>query len=104
MKKNKYALLSIILSGICIIGLLIFNYNLAQVYLSSDGKTQALFGINEFMRLYIKFYFIPFVIGSLIFTIRSFQKKEIKSLKYASVICFLIVVATFFIRFWRFMI
>jgi hypothetical protein len=103
MKHYKFSLLSFICSDICIIGLIIFNYYLAQAYLSTTGKTRALF-LQELIWLHIKFYFIPFAIAALIFSIRSYQRKEIKWLSYASSLWFLIAAATFFIRLWRFMI
>lgn len=104
MKGFKYSILSLVSSSICIVGLLVFNYNLLLTYLSSSGKTRALFGIIELSRIHIKFYFIPFALISIVLGVLSVSRKENKSLVIVSIIGCLIAVVSFFIRFWRFMI
>jgi hypothetical protein len=104
MEGVRYSILSLVLSSICIAGLIIFNYNLSATYLSSSGKTQALFGIIELSRLHIKLYFIPLALLSIILAILAIRKKEAKWLSIVSIICCLITIVTFFILLWTFMI
>jgi hypothetical protein len=104
MKGIKYSILSLISSNLCIVGLLIHNYNLSLAYLSSGGKTRALFGIIELSRLHIKLYFIPFAFLSIGFGVLAVKKKENKVWAAVSIIACLIAIVSFFIRYWRFMI
>lgn len=104
MKDSKFSILSLVSSSICIVGLLIFNYNLSLIYLSSSGKTQALFGIIELSRLHIKLYFIPVALISVILGILAMRKKETKWLAMVSIVGCIIAIVFFFIRLWTFMI
>jgi len=104
MKGFTYSVLSLVSSSICIVGLLIHNYNLSLAYLSSGGKTRALFGIIELSRIHIKLYFIPFALISIVLGILAVRRKENKSLVIVSIIGCLIAVGSFFIRYWRFII
>ncbi len=104
MKGYKYSILSLVLSCICIVGLLIFNYNLSLTYLSSNGKTRALFGITQLTQIHIKLYFIPFALISIILGFLAVRKKETKGLVVFSIIGCIIAVVFFFIRLWTFMI
>lgn len=104
MKGFKNSILSLVSSSICIVGLLINDYNLSVIYLSSDGKTRALFGLTELFRLHIKFYFIPFVLLSIVFGALAVRKNEKKTWVVACIIALVIAIVSFFIRSWRFMI
>lgn len=104
MKGSKYSILSMLSSIICFAGLLIHDYNLSLIYLSSDGKTRALFGIIELTRLHIKLYFIPFALLSIVFAVLAVKKKEKKGRVVVSMVCCLIAIISFFVRYWRFMI
>jgi hypothetical protein len=110
MKGYKYSILSLVSSSICIVGLLLllllllFNYNLSLTYLASSGKTQALFGIIGLTRLYIKLYFIPLALASIILGIIAMKKKEIKWLAMVSIVGCIIATGFFFIRVWTYMI
>ncbi|MGE5107920.1 MAG: hypothetical protein ACM3H8_10270 [Sphingobacteriales bacterium] len=104
MEKYKFSISSIIISVGCVVYLLILNYNLAQHYLSADGKTQALFGIIELTWLSYKIYVVPFLMLSLVFWILSIRKKEAKSLSILAAILSTLSVVLLFIRFWTWMI
>lgn len=104
MKGSKHSILSLVSSSICIVGLLIYDYKLSLTYLSSSGKTRALFGIIELSRLHIKLYFIPFAILSIVFVVLAVKKKEKKGWVVACMIVCLLAIVSFFIRSWRFMI
>lgn len=104
MKGSKYSLLSIFASSICIIGLLIHNYNLAETYLTSDGKTKALFGIIELSRLHIKLYYIPLALLCIIFLVFARKEKENLTLFICSFTFLLIAVFCFFYPFWLLMV
>ena len=104
MKGFKNSVLSLVSSSICMVGLLIFNYNLSLTYLSSGGKTRALFGIIELSRIHIKLYFIPFALLSIVFGVLAVKKNGKKIWAVVSVIGCLIAIVPFFIRYWRFMI
>lgn len=104
MKHFKYSILSVVSSSICMVGIFIFNYNLSLTYLSSGGKTRALFGIIELSRIHIKLYFIPFALLSIVLGLLAVKKREKEIWAVLSVIGCLIAIVFFFIRYWRFMI
>lgn len=104
MKNLKYSIFSFIASLICIIGLLIHNYNLAKIYLSASGKNRALFGLTELNRLYVKLYFIPFALIAIIFLFFARKERENLTLLICSFTFLMIAVFCFFYRFWLLMI
>jgi len=104
MNNLKYSLFSFLASFICIIGLLIHNYNLAKIYFSGSGKNRALFGLTELNRLYVKMYFIPFALLAILFVILAWRKKENSSLLIGALLFLGISIFCFFYRFWLLMI
>jgi hypothetical protein len=104
MKGIKYSILSLGSSSLCIVGLIIHNYNLSLAYLSSGGKDRAFFGLTELFRLHIKLYFIPFVLLAIVFGILAGKKTEKKTWVVACILAFMLAFVSFFIRYWRFMI
>ena len=102
--KDKYAIISGLISIICIIAILIINQEIARRYQSLDGKTQAFFGIIELTTFgYLYCFIIPGIIA-LILGIKSFLKKETrwKAIFATAIACF--AVAIVFMRIWRLMI
>ena len=83
------------MNGVCIIGLLVFNYKLAQIYLSSTGKTRALFGLTELARLDGKSYLIPFIISAILFAAIEARKKETKIMVVVTMILSLLSIGLF---------
>lgn len=84
-----------------IIGTVIQNYRLAEMYLNADGKTRALFGITELVELHIKFYLSFGVIIGLFFAWFAKQRKEKSRSIYVGVILNLLALCLLFIRIWR---
>ena len=104
MKNYKFSLISLIISIGSTLYLIILNYNLAQRFLSVDGKTQALFGIIELSWLNYKLYIVPFLILSLLLWVLSIRKKELRALSVTATILIVISIILVFIRIWRWMI
>lgn len=98
MMKNKFSVISIILS-IAIIGFIInLNLEIAVLYKAAGGKTRALFGLTE-MQFFYKYYFlIPGMIG-LILAIKSYSK-ELKVFSIFTIVLSIISVVTIFLRLW----
>ncbi len=104
MKKNLLSKASIFLSFITILIGLNINHDIALRYLSSDGKTQALFGITEILSFSYKYYFLIISLISIVLLIFSLRKKENKlMIGFAfglNILSILIIV----LRIWRLMI
>lgn len=101
MKKYQ---ISIILSLICICGIVFQNYRLAEMYNKSTGKNRALFGMTEILQLEVKLYLgIALIIG-LTFGVLAIRKLENKSLSILSIILNVIGIIFLFVRFWTMMI
>jgi len=104
MKKNKFSILSIILSITCVIAVIIVNLKIANQYLLSDGKTKALFGLKELTTFFYQYYFVILGIISLIFGLIGIKKKELKSLYIIALSLSVLSIIFVFIRLWRLMI
>ena len=102
--RNKYSISSIGLSIICLIMTIQINHNIAQRYLSSDGKTQALFGIIETFNFYYQYYFVVLSSISLIFAILGTRKKENRLPNRLAYIIGFLSLIFIFTRIWRLMI
>lgn len=76
MTKQLYSTFSIFLSALCILIISGVNIKIANRYLSSDGKTQALFVIVETLCFSYKYWFIGLSIGSIITSILGKRKDE----------------------------
>lgn len=99
---NRFAKLSILINLIFEIIILKINYDIAEKYLSSDSKTQAL-GLFEIQYFY-QYYLFIFVIIAIIFSILSKRKNENQRLIYISIIFSIISIILIFSRIWRLMI
>jgi hypothetical protein len=103
MKKSVLSKISILLSLVCIIVIIKINHDIALVYISSDGKTQALFGLVE-ISFYYKYYFILLSLISLIFAITGFKKREKKLINRIAFLIGLLSLIFIFLEIWRLMI
>ena len=104
MKKNKFSVLSIILSITCVIAIIIVNLKIANLYLLSDGKTKDLFGLKELTTFFYQYYFVILGIISLIFGLIGIKKKELKALYIIALSLSVMSIIFVFIRLWRLMI
>jgi hypothetical protein len=71
-----FSIASIFLSLLCLIIILKINHDLSLRYLSSDGKTQALFGLVEILDYSYKYWFVGLSFGGVIASILG--KREMK--------------------------
>lgn len=104
MKKNKFSVLSIILSIACVIAVIIVNLKIANQYLLSDGKTKALFGLIELTTFFYQYYFVALGIISLIFGLIAIKKKELKLLYQTALFLSILSIISVFIKLWKLMI
>jgi len=102
--QKIFSLISIFLSGLCISIITKINIDIAQRYLHSDGKTQALFGITETLVFYYQYYFIGFSLGALILAIIGTRRKENRYVNRLAYIIGIISLIIIFARVWRLMI
>lgn len=104
MNKKLNSMISIILSILCILIITWVNVKIAKQYLSSDGKTQALFGIVETLSFSYKYWFIGLSIGSIITAILGKRKNEGKQIFWISMALGIISMIIIFTPIWRLMI
>ena len=101
---KKMSIISIGLSVICIVLTLIINYRISLRFNSSDGKTQALFGIIELTNYSYKYYFVLLSLISLGFAIVAKRRKEPIKLNRIAMILGILSLGLIFLRIWRIMI
>jgi len=101
--KNRYSKISILINLVCLIAIMIINYQIALRFLSSDAKTRLLFGMVELVYLYKYYIIIPILISSIFIAI-GIKKKETKKLIIFSVVLNIITLYCLFLRFWALMI
>lgn len=104
MTKKLNSTISIILSILCLLIITWINTKIANRYLTSDGKTQALFGIVETLSFSYKYWFIGLSIGSIITAILSKRKNEGKQIFWISMTLGIISMIIIFTPIWRLMI
>lgn len=104
MIKNKFSVLSIILSIACVIAVIIVNLKIANQYLLSDGKTKAMFGLIEITAFLYQYYFVALGIISLIFGLIAIKKKELKLLYQTALFLSILSIISVFIKLWKLMI
>jgi hypothetical protein len=108
MTDNKiqhkiFSLISVIISGLCIAIIIKINTDIAQRYLHSDGKTQALFGITETLVFYYQYYFVGLSLIALILAIIGTKRKENRLVNRLGYIIGLLSLIMIFARVWRLM-
>lgn len=104
MTKKLSSTISIILSILCLLIITWINIKIANRYLSSDGKTQTLFGIVETLSFSYKYWFIGLSIGSIITAILGKRKNEGKQVFWISMTLAIISGLIIFTPIWRLMI
>jgi hypothetical protein len=104
MKRNLLSKASIFLSFINALLVINVNYEIALRYLSSDRKTQALFGITELLSFSYKYYFLIISVLSIVLLIFSLRKKEDKLIIGFAFGLSLFSILVIFIRIWKLMI
>ena len=100
-KKRKYLETSISLSIVSIVITLFINYQIADEYLKSDGKTRALFGIKELYRFDYQYYVAILGIISLILAVLSIKNNDQRLKKIISVLLSILAITITFVRIWR---
>ena len=83
--KNRLSIISFLLSFTSIAVAVFTNYKIALRYLSSDGKTRALFGLVEYLSFGYRYYFIVPGIAALVIGIMAVRRKELKRLAVAAI-------------------
>lgn len=101
MKKYQ---ISILIGLICICGIILQNYRLAEMFNKSSGKNRALFGIIELTQLHIKIYLGIVLIVALTFGIFAIRKTENRQFSIFSIALSLIGIILLFIRIWMIMV
>lgn len=96
----KFSVISILLSLTTLFLSVKINLDILNDYLSTDGKSQALYGFIEFKYLY-KYCFLIISLLSLSFLVFSFKTKESKSFKYSAVFILILGISSVFIEFWK---
>jgi apolipoprotein N-acyltransferase len=76
--KNRFSILSVVVSIICIVAIVIVNFKIAERYLVSDGKTQALFGIVLTLSFSYKYLLILLSFLAMYFAYLGKRKQELK--------------------------
>lgn len=104
MTKKLYSMISIFLSILCILIISWINAKISNQYLSSDGKTQALFGIVETLSFSYKYCFLGLSISSIITAILGKRKNEGKQIYWIFMTLSLISMIIIFTPIWRLMI
>lgn len=101
MKKHE---ISILISLMCICGIVFQNYRLADMFNKSRGKNRALFGITELAQLEVKLYIGIVLIVGLVFGILAIRKAENIQLSILSIILSVSGIILLYTRLWPVMI
>jgi len=104
LKKDKYSKISIAFSILCLIVIIKINHDIASRYLSSDGKTKALFGITEILCFYYQYYFVILSLTAFVFAIFGSKRKENRLINQIAYLLGLFSMIIIFLRIWRIMI
>lgn len=104
MNKYKLSITSIFISIACFVAVVITNYNISIRYLSSDGKTRALFGVIEATNFYYKYYFILLGMFSLVLGLLAIKKKEKLLAILLAFVLSILAIISIFIQLWKLMI
>ena len=102
-KMKKYQI-SIVISIVCICGIVVHNYRLATLFNNSSGKNRALFGLTEVANLDVKLYVGFVLIVALVFGILAIRKAENNKLSMLSIILSMLGIISLLVRWWQIMI
>ena len=101
MKKHQ---ISIVISIVCIFGIVVYNYKLATLFDNSRGKDRALFGLTELANLDVKLYLGIVLIVALVFAILAIRKAENSKLSMLSIILSMLTISSLLVDWWQIMI
>ena len=104
MKNARLSIISIVLSIVCLIVIMKINLDIAIRYLSSDGKTKALFGIIEITNFYYKYYFIILSLIAITIAIIASTRREKRSMNRIAYFIGILSLTLIFVQLWRIMI
>jgi hypothetical protein len=102
--KNKYLLFSILVSIVSITSTIIINRQIANAYLTADGKTKALFGLIEYLQFGYQFYILILGILALILAAIGIKGNNQAGKKVTAFLLSLFAIAIVFIKIWRLLI
>lgn len=97
--KKRLLDLSILCSLVSIVVTAIINIQIAKVYLKADGKTRALFGLNEILSFGYQYYVVVLAILATILAIVG--KTNYAAKKFAAIGFGIIAIVIVFLRIWR---
>ncbi|OCK53116.1 hypothetical protein BA768_00735 [Chryseobacterium sp. CBo1] len=98
--KMKFSVTSILLSFTTLLLSIKVNLTILKDYWSTDGKTQALYGLLDLKYSY-KYYFLIISFISLSFLILAFKNKELNTFKYSATCILMIGIISIFVSFWK---
>ncbi len=102
--NKRYSSISVIFSALGIISTIKINYDIALRYLSSDGKTQALFGITEILYFYYQYFIVVLSLTAIIFAVIGTKKNENRLTNRVAYLLGVMSIILIFTRIWRLMI
>jgi hypothetical protein len=91
---------SYLLSCFTIIGIVLVNWQIAERYLASDGKTQALFGIIEVTSFWYKYFLLLPASIALLLGVMSFRRVDLRIRSLFAVILAVIAISLVLLRVW----
>lgn len=100
MKRSLFSIISLLISILCIGFIVKINIDIADVYKSADGKTQALFGLVEMAFLY-KYYCLFFCLVSLVMAFIAKRKEELNIMTRLALAFSIMSVIIVFIKIWK---
>ena len=100
-KKENLLKCSIALSLVSIVITIFINIEIARTYSRADGKTRALFGINELLQFGYQYYVALLGTTSLILSLLSLRSNARNKQKYAVITFSIFALIIVFIRIWR---
>jgi len=98
--KMKFSVTSILLSFTTLLLSIKVNLTILKDYLSTDRKTQTLYGFLDLKYSY-KYYFLIISFISLSFLILAFKNKELNTFKYSATYILMIGIISIFVSFWK---
>ena len=101
MKRNKFSWMAIIITVLCLIGVVMIEINLFLEYQAVSGKTRGLFSLNELGYLESKILLVLGGLIGLILTLVAFIRKESKSKTLLALVFSILVISLPFIRIWN---
>jgi hypothetical protein len=103
MPKPQLAKISIVVGTIATAVPSVANIQITFRYLSSTGKTRALFGIVDAVSYSWIYWLVIPTVSSLILAILAFIYKEGETITFTALLVGLVSVSLVFVRFWWFL-